>query len=148
VPSIIPSYVYTLFACMIVGALLIFASSMSVVNVKNEADLQKLKNIADSVATKALELVSQVKAHNLTVYTLLNVPISVGNQRYWLRLSNDSFRSWVDIGFGTQPQSNEQRAYIPSMILASGTYISGAGIPALRCYVNNSATLLEILGGS
>ena len=147
-PSIIPSYIYTLFACMVVGALLILASSISVMNVKNKADLQKLKNIADSVATKALELVSQVKIHNLTVNTLLSLPVAVGNQRYWLRLGNDSFRSWVDIGFGTQPQSNEQRAYIPSMILAFGTYVSGAGIPALSCYMSNSATLLEILGGS
>jgi hypothetical protein len=148
VPSIIPSYVYTLFACMAVGALLIFASSMSLMTVKNKADVQKLKNIADSVATSALELVSQVKTHNLTINALLNIPVSVGNQRYWLQLGNDSFRSWVGIGFGTQPQSNEQRTYIPSMILASGTYVSGVGIPALRCYMNNSATFLEILGGS
>jgi hypothetical protein len=147
-PSIIPSYVYTLFACMVVGALLIMASSISIANVKNQADLQKLKNIADSVATDGFELVSQVKTNNLTANVMLDIPISVGNQRYWLRLNNDTFRSWVDIGFGTNPQSSEQRTYIPSMVSASGTFVSGAGFPALRCYLNDSAPCLEISGGS
>jgi len=148
VPSIIPSYVYTLFACMVVGALLILASSISIANVKNQADLQRLKNIANSVATTSFELVSSVKTNNLTANVMLNIPASVGNQRYWLRLENDSFRSWVDIGFGTNPQSSQQRTYVPSMVFATGTYVSGAGTPALRCYMNDSATCLEILEGN
>jgi hypothetical protein len=147
-PSIIPGYVYTLFACMVVGALLIMASSMSIANVKNQADLQKLKNVVDSVATEAFELVSQAKTNNLIANVMLDIPISVGNQRYWLRLDNDTFRSWVDIGFGTNPQSNEQRTYIPSMVSASGTFVSGAGFPALSCYRNDSALCLELSGGS
>jgi hypothetical protein len=147
-PSIIPGYVYTLFACMVVGALLIMASSMSIANVKNQADLQKLKNVVDSVATEAFELVSQAKTNNLIANVMLDIPISVGNQRYWLRLDNDTFRSWVDIGFGTNPQSNEQRTYIPSMVSASGTFVSGAGFPALSCYLNDSTLCLELSGGS
>jgi len=147
-PSIIPSYVYTLFACMVVGALLIMASSVSIANVKNQADLQKLKNIADSVATDGFELVSQVRTNNLTANVILNVPISVGNQRYWLRLDNDAFRSWVDIGFGTNPLSSQQRTYIPSMVSASGTFVSGDGFPELRCYLNDSTLCLELSGGS
>ncbi len=147
-PSIIPSYVYTLFACMIVGALLIGASSLSTINVKNEADLQKLKNIADYVAIRSLELVSSTKTNNLTAEAILNVPNAVGNQRYWLRLENDSLRSWVDIGFGVSPQPSGQLTYIPSQVTASGAYASGAGMPVLRCYLEGSVTYLEISGGS
>jgi len=146
-PSIIPSYVYTLFACMIVGALLIGASSLSTINVKNEADLQKLKNIADYVAIRSFELVSSTKTNNLTAEAILNVPNAVGNQRYWLRLGNDSLRSWVEIGFGVSPHPSGQRTYIPSQVSASGTYTSGAGTPVLECY-QGSVTYLEIFGGS
>ena len=146
-PSIIPSYVYTLFACMIVGALLIGASSLSTINVKNEADLQELKNIADYVAIRSFELVSLTKTNNLTANAILNIPYAVGNQRYWLRLDNDSLRSWVEIGFGVSPQSSGQRTYIPSQVSASGTYTSGAGTPVLECY-QGSVTCLEISGGS
>lgn len=146
-PSIIPSYVYTLFACMIVGALLIGASSLSTINVKNEADLQELKNIADYVAIRSFELVSLTKTNNLTANAILNIPYAVGNQRYWLRLDNDSLRSWVEIGFGVSPQPSGQRTYIPSLISASGAYASGAGMPVLKCY-QGSVTYLEISGGS
>jgi hypothetical protein len=146
-PSIIPSYVYTLFACMIVGALLIGASSLSTINVKNEADLQKLKNIADYVAIRSFELVTLTKTRNLMANAILNIPYAVGNQRYWLRLDNDSSRSWVEIGFGVSPQPSGQRTYIPSQVSASGTYTSGAGTPVLECY-QGSVTYLEISGGS
>lgn len=146
-PSIIPSYVYTLFACMIVGALLIGASSLSTINVKNEADLQELKNIADYVAIRSFELVSLTKTNNLTANAILNIPYAVGNQRYWLRLDNDSLRSWVEIGFGVSPQSSGQRTYIPSQVSASGTYTSGARTPVLECY-QGFVTYLKISGGS
>jgi len=147
-PSIIPSYVYTLFACMIVGTLLIGASSLSSLSVKNEADLQELKNIADYVATTSFELISSTQTNNLTANLVLNIPAIVGNQRYWVQLDNDSFRSWVNIGFGTDPQPGGQRTYIPSRVSAFGDYISGAGIPVLKCYSDGSATYLEISKGS
>jgi len=147
-PSIIPSYVYTLFACMIVGALLIGASSLSIINVKNQADLQELKNIADYVATTSLELVSSTQTNNLTANLMLSIPGIVGNQRYWVQLDNDSFRSWVNIGFGTIPYQGGQRTYIPFKVAAFGDYVSDEGIPVLRCYNDGSATCLEISEGA
>ena len=147
-PSIIPSYVYTLFACIIVGTLLIDASSLSSINVKNEANLQELKNIADYVAATSFQLVSSTKTNNLTASLMLSIPAVVANQRYWIQLGNDSFGSWVNIGFGTIPQAVGQRAYIPSKVVAFGDYVSGAGIPVLTCYNNGSATYLEISEGA
>ena len=147
-PSIIPSYIYTLFACIAVGALLIYASSLSSISVENQADLQELKNIADYVAATSFQLVSSTQTNNLTANLTLSIPSSVGNQRYWVQLENDSFRSWVNIGFGTTPQTSEQQTYIPFEVSASGDYISGAGIPVLTCYSNGSTMYLEISEGA
>jgi hypothetical protein len=133
---------------MVVGALLIGASSLSSIRVKNEADLQELKNIADYVATTSFQLVSSTQTDNLTANLMLSIPAVVGNQRYWVQLDNDSFRSWVNIGFGTTPLSSGQRTYIPSKVSAFGDYVSGAGIPVLRCYNDGSATYLEISEGA
>jgi hypothetical protein len=133
---------------MAVGALLIYASSLSSISVKNEADLQELKNIADYVATTSFELISSTQTNNLTANLMLSIPATVGNQRYWVQLDNDSYRSWVNIGFGTTPQTGGQRTYIPSKVSAFGDYVSGAGIPVLRCYSDGSATYLEISEGA
>jgi len=131
-----------------VGALLIFASSLSSINVKNDADLQELKNIADYIAATSFQLVSSTQTNNLTTNFMLSIPSTIGNQRYWVQLDNDSFRSWVNVGFGTTPQTSEQRTFIPSEVSASGDYVSGAGIPVLRCYSDGSATYLEISEGA
>jgi len=147
-PSIIPSYIYTLFACIAVGALLIYASSISSISVKNEADLQELQNIADYVAATSFQLVSSTQTNNLTANLMLSIPSTVGNQRYWVQLENDSFRSWVNVGFGTTPQTSDQRTYIPFEVSASGDYVSGAGMPVLRCYSDGSTTYLEISEGA
>jgi hypothetical protein len=147
-PSIIPSYVYTLFACIIVGTILIGASTLSSINVKNEADMQELKNIADYVASTSFELVSSTETNNLTANLTLTIPAVVGNQRYWIQLDNDSFRSWVNIGFGTIPQQGGQRTYIRFKVAASGDYVSGAGTPVLRCYNNESAPCLKLSEGA
>jgi hypothetical protein len=147
-PSIIPSYVYTLFACMAVGALLIYAASVSNIGVTNEADLQELKKIAEFVAVKGYTLVSMTLMNNLTANIVLNVPFAVGNQIYWLRLDNDSSRSWVGIGFGTVPQISGQRTYVPAKVFANGTFVSGTGMLVLKCHLEGSATFLQVSGGS
>ena len=64
-PSIIPSYVYTLFASIIVGTLVISSCGLVVVNVKAEAEIQQLTNIANYVATKSINLASYTPADNL-----------------------------------------------------------------------------------
>ncbi len=44
-PSIIPGYVYSIFAALIVGTIIVYACSISTLNVKNQANNQQLKNI-------------------------------------------------------------------------------------------------------
>ncbi|MBN1358809.1 hypothetical protein JW988_08590 [Candidatus Bathyarchaeota archaeon] len=147
-PSIIPSYIYTLFASIIVGTIVISACGLSTANVKAEAEKQHLSNIAEYVAAESLELISHATAENLTSTLHLNVPQLIGNQRYWIKVANDSDRTWVEVGFGTTVASSDQRAYIPSEVTASGTYISGSGIAVLQCFPEGSDVQLTISGGN
>jgi hypothetical protein len=147
-PSLIPSYVYTLFASIIVGTIVISACGLSTVNVKQEAEKQQLSNISEYVATESLELISHATAENLTSTLRLDVPSLIGNQRYWIKIANDTAKTWVEVGFGTAVISSEQRAYMPSAVSASGTYISGSGVAILECYSNSSGVYLTLSGGS
>ena len=147
-PSIIPSYVYTLFASIIVGTLVISACGLLTVNVKAEAEKQQLSNIAEYVATESLELISHATAENLTSTLHLNIPQLIGNQRYWIKIANDSAKTWVEAGFGTTAISSEPLAYIPSEVAASGTYTSGSGAASLECYSDSSGVKLTLSGGN
>jgi hypothetical protein len=131
-----------------VGALLIYASNLSSISVRNEADMQELENIAEYVATTSCQLVSLTETNNVTANLMLNIPAIVGNQRYWIQLDNDSSRGWVNIGFGTTPQLGGQITYIRFKVAAFGDYISEAGMPVLRCYNNGSATCVELSEGA
>lgn len=146
-PSIIPSYVYTLFAMMIVGTLLIGAFTLSTINIKNDAEDQQLKRIAEYVAAKGCELLSVSKAEVIQTSLTLDVPVLVGNQQYWIRLENDSSSAWVETGYGTIPSESGQRVLIPFDVSASGGVVSGLGVAVLKCNVGHATTYLELSGG-
>lgn len=146
-PSIIPSYAYTLVASIVVGILLIYAFDMSTIGTKGEAEKQQLRNLAEYVATKSCELVSVATANNLSTSLELDIPPLVGNQRYWIQLGNDSSTAWVESGYGTTPYSSEQQVAIPSEVSASGLYVSDLGTPILECSANSTGTYLQLLGG-
>jgi hypothetical protein len=144
----IPSYVYTLFASLIVGSIVICACTLSTLNLKNEATQQQLSNIAEYVATESLELTSHAKADNLTATLSLTLPTSLGDQRYWIQIKNDTARTWVEVGLGTTPVASQQRTYIPADATASGTYVSGLGVATLECTSDGSEVYLTLSGGS
>jgi hypothetical protein len=146
-PSIIPSYVYTLFASLIVGTIIICACGLSTLNVRYEAERQQLSSVAEYVAIKSLELVSSASTDNLTSTLSLNVPSLIGNQIYWVQIANDSSEAWVEAGFGTTAMPSEHRVYIPSEVSASGLYVSGAGTASLKCYSDDSGVYLNLSGG-
>ena len=147
-PSIVPSYVYTLFASMIVGALLIYSFNVSTTSIKAEAEQQRLGNLAKYVAVKCIELLSSTTIENLSTTLGLDIPSSVGNQRYWIQLQNDSSVAWVEIGYGTTPFPTDQRVLIPAKAYNSGEYVSGSGIAILECHSNSSGIYLRIAGGT
>jgi hypothetical protein len=147
-PSIIPSYVYTLFASLIVGTIVISACALSTVNVKTEAEKQQLSSITEYIATESMELITHATAENLTSTLHLDMPPLIGNQRYWIKIANDSARTWVEAGFGITAFSSEQRTYIPSETYASGTYISGSGATVLECHLDSAGVHLTLSGGN
>ena len=147
-PSITPSYVYTLFACMIVGTMLVCAFSVSALEVKNEADQQQIRNLTTYLAAKSCELVSFKGTSNLRSECSLSVPGFVGNKQYWVQLTNDSNQAWVNVGFGTIPGSTDCRVPVPVKLAASGTYASGSGPLVLKCRSVGPALYLELSEGT
>jgi hypothetical protein len=141
-PSIIPGWVYSIFAALIVGAIIIYACSISTLNVKNLANTQQLRNINEFVATQSLSLLSQTTENNQNTTQFLDIPSSIGNQRFWIRIASDPSGARVESGFGTTVSSSNIQMSIPANFEASGYFISGSGRAKLQCqFENQTATL-------
>jgi len=145
-PSIIPGYVYTLFAALIVGTIIVSACSLATLNVKNEAVNQQLMNINQYVATQSIILLNSVAQNNQNITQALNLPASVGNQIYWLSIANDSSGAWVSSGFGSTATITQQGMYIPAQVSASGVFVSSYGHPTLQCSCVNQSISLTLSG--
>jgi hypothetical protein len=143
-PSNIPSYVYSLFASLIVGAIIVSSCSFSMLNVKNEAENQQLTNIDQYVAAQSLTLLAHATESNQNITQLLDVPTQVGNQIYWIRISSDSSRAWVESGFGATVNLSQPRIYIPAQISASGVFISTYGRAFLKLSSENQTVTLTL----
>ena len=146
-PSIIPSYIYTILGAMIVGTLVIGMVGLTSANIKQEAEKQQLSNIADCVAVKSLELSSHALVNNLSSTVNLELPSLIGGKSYYIMIANDSSNTWVDTGFGTPRPQGSTRTKIPLIAFASGTYISGSRCALLKCKALNEIVYLEIQGG-
>ena len=131
--TIIPSYVYSIFAALIVGTIIVSSCSLSMLNVKNEAEHQQLTNVDEYVAAQSLTLVTHVTEDSQNATMFLDLPSQIGNHEYSISIANDSSSAWVESGFGATVQ-NQPQIYIPAEINASGTFISGWGRPVLQCY--------------
>lgn len=143
-PSIIPGYVYSIFAALLVGAIIVYSCSLSTLNVKNQANNQQLKNIDEYVAAQSLTLLSRTTENNQNTTQFLDIPSDIGNQRFWIRLSNDSSGAWVESGFGTTARSNDPQMKIPAHVDASGTFVSGSGRARLQCHLENQIATLTL----
>jgi hypothetical protein len=147
-PSIIPGYVYALFASLIVGTLVIGACGVAMANIKANAETQQLSNISSYVATKSLEALSSGSTGNFTLTCSVDVPPLIGNQRYWLRLDNSSSYAWVEAGFGSYATESAPLTYIPCNALLSGDYVSGSGPAFIQFVSNSSGFYLTLFGGN
>ena len=145
-PTIIPAYVYSLFAALIVGTIIIYACSQSTINIRNEAATQQLSNIDKYVATQCLTLLSHTTGDHQNSTQILDIPLAIGNQRFWIRVTNDSSGAWVESGFGTNPTSSQHKMYIPAAVAASGTFVSGSGRALLQCHFESQNATLTLVG--
>ena len=138
-PSITPSYLYTFVALMAVSSLLIFSFMAYAEALRVSSETRQLKNLMDHVAAKSTELLTLTLATNATSEAFLPMPVSIGNKQYWLRLCNNSEKTWLEGGLGNVPmEGTELRVYLPKEASATGYYIGGYGAVHLRCYSNAS----------
>ncbi len=114
-PSIIPGYMYSLFAALMVGAIVIYACSVGTLGIQHRAEKQQLLNIDEYVAAQSLTLLSQTTHENQNATQHLNLPVQVGNQRFWIRLVNDNSGAWVESGFGAEANPTDMRVEVPAM---------------------------------
>jgi len=144
-PSIIPSYVYSLFAALIVGTIIVYSCSLCALNIKNEAEHQQLTNISKYVATESLNLLSYANQDSQNTTHFLDLPSQVGNQIYWLRIESDSSGAWVESGFGSTIAKSQVKISIPGNIVASGSLISGFGRAFLQCTSDSQEITLTLI---
>jgi hypothetical protein len=144
-PSNIPSYVYSLFAALIVGTIIVSSISISMANIKNKAENQQLANIDEYVATQSLSLLTHApRNQDQNESQLLEIPTQIGNQRFWVCIANDSSGAWVETGFGTTVNLSQPRFSIPAQVVASGIFVSGSGRAFLKCSYQNQTVILTL----
>jgi hypothetical protein len=149
-PAITPGYLYTFFAIIAVSGILL-VSFMNYANaLRFSSEVGKLKDLMDSIAAKATELISLTKATNATTEAYIQTPATIGDRQYWLMLRNDSSKVWLEGGLGNTPREGAGvRVYLPSMALAYGCYVSGYGAVLLKCSANHEVGIPEVrLSGS
>jgi hypothetical protein len=144
VPSIIPGWVYSIFAALIVGAIIVYSCSLASMNIKNQATNQQLTNIDEYLATQCLTVISHTTENNQNTTQYLDIPTQVGNQRFWIRIASDSSGAWVESGFGATASSSQPKMNIPAQVVASGTFVSGQGRPELQCHFENQTATLTL----
>jgi hypothetical protein len=148
-PSITPSYLYTFVALMAVSSLLIFSFMAYAEALRVSSETRQLKNLMDHVAAKSTELLTLTLATNATSEAFLPMPASIGNKQYWLRLCNNSDKTWLEGGFENVPMEGaELRVYLPKEACATGYYIGGYGAVHLRCYSNASVPQILFINSS
>lgn len=143
-PSIIPGYVYSLFAALLVGAIIVYSCSLVSLNIKNQAANQQLKNIDEYIAAQSLTLLSHTTQDNQNTTQFLDIPSQIGNQIFWIKISNDSSGAWVESGFGTSVTSSQLHTSLPATVMASGIFISGSGRAMLQCHFENQTATLAL----
>lgn len=134
-PSIVPSYLYTFFAMMLVGILLIGTFNSFAVSLKQIPEEKMLRNILDYVAAKSIELINYVEVSDeeATAETFLDLPSSINHKQYWLRLNTNSKYAFIEAGFGSTPTQARFKVYLLAGVSASGQVVGGFGKALLVC---------------
>lgn len=143
-PTITPSYLYTIVAILAVTTLLTVSFTTYTEAFRSTSEIGQLKNLMNYVAAKTTELSTLSINTNATAETFLQMPTTIGNKAYWLQLRNDTTKTWIEGGFGNTPtNTSEIRVYLPSEAKATGHYKSGYGAAHIKCYVDSQT--LQIL---
>ena len=140
--TLIPGYIYSILAAVIVGTIVVSSCTLMLASLKSEALSQQLANVDEYVAAQSLNLVNHVTENGQNATQILNLPTEIGNRAYWISINNDGSNAWVESGFGATAIGSRPQIYIPADVAASGTFVSGWGSATLHCvYQNQTVTL-------
>lgn len=141
--SSIPGYMYSLFASLIIGSILVCAVAVETTSIRSSANQQQLENIQQYVAAQALTLITQTTIEGQTTTQYLDIPSAIGNQRFYIHLASDQNSAWVTSGF-SQNTTSSRASEVPAKAEAQGTYLSGSGRPLLECHIQNQVATLTL----
>ena len=144
-PSIALNHLYTFIALTIVSILLISSYSSYANTLQTIPEIEQLKNILDHVAAKGNELLTLVTTTNSTAHTIMQLPPTIGNREYWIRIRNDTSNVWIEGALGQIDESGREcEIFLPGRASTWGYYIGGYGPAMLECYVNGSVPQLNL----
>jgi hypothetical protein len=137
-PSI--DFFYSFLAMMLVGTILTFSFASYAGLLREASEVNQLKETLKIVAAKAAEALSTVTEDNASVSIVIQLPLTIGNNYYWIRFANDSSTVWLEGAFGNTPISGEQeyRVYLPKKMMASGSFEGAYEFAQLNCSLNGS----------
>jgi len=141
----VSSYVYTLVGLTAVSALLLYSLNSYAFTLRSTSETDQLRNIVNGVAAKANEILTLVTSTNLTLTAYLDLPTTIGDQQYWMRIRNDSSRAWIEGSLGQIWEGNvELHVFIYPKASVSGYFVSTHGHTLLQGYMNGSAPQLNL----
>ena len=146
-PALIPSHIYMFVAMTAVGTLLIFSFNSYAATLRHVPEKEQLDNLLSHVAAKAIGIMTMTGGDSTTkVY--LDLPTSIGDRQYWIRLRNDSIQAWVEGGLGEiWNGTNVNRVFLPATPTATGEFIGDYGVATLACYRSGSELRLVLANG-
>jgi hypothetical protein len=144
-PSVISSYVYTFAALVAVSALLIFSVNSYAYSLRAASEQDQLQSIITGVAAKANGILTIVETTNASLTVSLNLPSTIGDQYYWLRIRNDSSKVWVEGALGEfHEDATGLQVFVPSYAVMSGYFVSARGVATLHGYMAASIPQLNL----
>jgi len=145
-PSTSHDFLYSLMTMMIVGMILTFSFSSYVNPLREIPEVNKLKEVVNQVAAEAEEVLSAITECNATLRIVIRLPLRIGDRDYWIRLTNDTSRAWVEGAFGRagKIEGGRYRVYLPREATASGIFEGRYRLALLDCYLNGSTPQLTL----
>ena len=144
-PSIALNHIYSFFALITVSSILITSFGAYATTLRNIPESKQLNNLIKHIANIGSELVTLTETTNSTSKVTLQLPSRIGIKRYWIRLTNDSQKTWIEGALGAVYQGDlATRIYILPHVEATGNYTSESDPACLECSLNGSRVILSL----
>ncbi|MEA2090183.1 MAG: hypothetical protein U9O89_05435 [Thermoproteota archaeon] len=144
--SIAPSYLYTFAALTAVSTIILCSFTTYTTTLRTVPEIGQLKNLLNHVVAKGNQLITLTITTNSTTQVSLQMPTSIGDRKYWIRLRSDSSNAWLEGRLGEMPEETMAAFSVsfPGKTSVSGSYVGGYGPAVLECYLNGSVPQLNL----